>query len=97
MEFSGHTGMAQNGQDILCAAISAISQSAVLGLKQVVKCPVEFEKNDQRGYLCCTILTKDLKLLEQSQIVLRTALIALQDLLIGNEKYMKVEVCNEIY
>ena len=36
-EISGHTGYADVGKDILCSAISAISQSACLGITKVLK------------------------------------------------------------
>lgn len=97
MELDGHTGLAQSGEDVLCAGISAISQSAVLGLKQVVKCHLQFERREKQGYLCCKILESEKRVLEKTQIIMETALIALQDLQIGNEKFMKVEVCDEIY
>ena len=34
---SGHAGYDKHGQDIVCAAISVLSQATVLGLEQVAK------------------------------------------------------------
>ena len=97
MEISGHTGYSESGQDILCSAISAISQSVVMGLKQVVKCPINFQTETKKGFLSVSINTKENSLIKYSQILLQTAKIAFEDLQIGNEKFMKVEVCDEIY
>ena len=33
---SGHSGYAEEGSDIVCAAISALTQGAVIGLKEVI-------------------------------------------------------------
>ena len=42
-EIKDHAGYADYGQDIVCAAISALSQTAVMGLTEVVgvECQVE--------------------------------------------------------
>ena len=37
VEASGHTGYAESGEDIVCAALSAIIQTAALGLTEVAK------------------------------------------------------------
>ncbi len=50
---SGHAGWADDGEDIVCAAISTILQSAWLGLSEVAKVDVagSRDKNDERGRL----------------------------------------------
>ena len=35
-EAEGHTGYAEEGSDIVCAAVSALTQGAVIGLKEVI-------------------------------------------------------------
>lgn len=47
----GHTGYAAEGEDIVCAALSSITQTAVLGLMQVAKVNLELEINDEKAYL----------------------------------------------
>ena len=37
----GHTGYAEEGEDIVCAAVSSVVQTAVLGLMQLVGIDVE--------------------------------------------------------
>ena len=53
----GHSGYAVHGEDIVCAAISALTQATVIGLTEVLKLEVEFSRKDQ--FLSC-YLPKDL-------------------------------------
>lgn len=92
---SGHTNFSQHGQDVLCAGISAISQSTVLGIISVLKLQPELEKNDDKGYLKIDLSNCSENEIKSAQVLLKTMQISLQDILIGNEKYMKVEVYDE--
>ena len=48
-EISGHTGYAEEGSDIVCSAVSSVSQMALLGIKDVLKLNIFFEMSD--GFL----------------------------------------------
>ena len=48
---SGHTGYAEAGSDIVCAAVSALTQTTLNGLKDVLKAPVMFEIDDEAAIL----------------------------------------------
>jgi uncharacterized protein len=43
---SGHAGWADAGQDVVCAAVSAILQAAWLGLAEVANVPLEAHKEE---------------------------------------------------
>ncbi len=49
----GHTGYADRGQDIICAGISAITQTAVIGLMNYLGRKPVYEKDD--GLLACKL------------------------------------------
>ena len=68
---SGHTGYAEEGSDIVCSAVSALTQAAVLGLTQVLHIPVGLDMED--GSLYC-ILPDDCQglQLEKAQVILDT-------------------------
>ncbi len=51
VECDGHTGYGVEGEDIVCAALSSIIQTALLGLLQVAGIAVEFERQDEDGVL----------------------------------------------
>lgn len=65
-----HTGYAPHGQDIVCAAISALAQTTLLGLKKIVGLEPEVELAD--GYLYC-LIPDDLipKREKQAQLILK--------------------------
>ncbi|NLL42276.1 MAG: ribosomal-processing cysteine protease Prp [Firmicutes bacterium] len=54
----GHSGFAAHGEDIVCAAVSALAQTAVLGIQEVIEidCLVEIDEAD--GLLLCLLPEK---------------------------------------
>ena len=75
----GHSGYAQAGSDIVCAGVSALTQSTLNGLQNVLHVPVMFDQDDPSALLEA-IITPDAtdKQLEQAQILLETLLQGLQ-------------------
>lgn len=49
----GHTGYAEEGYDIVCAAVSTVATHTLNGLTEVVKIPVGYEVRD--AYLECIV------------------------------------------
>ena len=45
----GHAGYADAGEDIVCAAISALTQATEYGLTEVIHAPVEHRLNEKRA------------------------------------------------
>ncbi|OPJ55555.1 ribosomal-processing cysteine protease Prp [Alkalithermobacter paradoxus] len=52
-EIKGHANYASHGEDIVCAAISALSQTAIIGLSDYAHVKCEFKINS--GYLHCKL------------------------------------------
>ena len=78
-EASDHSGYAEEGEDIVCAAVSALTQAALNGLVNVVKAPVMYDVDDEKAILTACLTPECTKeLLEKSQIILQTLLEALQ-------------------
>lgn len=94
---SGHTKKDVYGQDVLCAGISAISQSTCLGILEVLNIPAKYEKNEKKGFLKLDLANCSFEEIEKSQVLMETMLKSIKDISIGNEKYMKVEVYDEIH
>ena len=44
----GHTGYAEEGSDIVCAAVSALTQGALLGIREVAGIRAESRVSDGR-------------------------------------------------
>ena len=75
----GHTGYAEAGSDIVCAAVSALTQTTLNGLKSVLKAPVVYEIDDQSALLEAYLAPEATDTqVEQAQLLLRTLLEGLE-------------------
>ena len=45
---TGHSGYAEEGQDIVCAAVSALTQAACIGLVQIAELHVDHKQEKRR-------------------------------------------------
>ena len=88
-EAKGHSDYAEAGEDIVCSAISAVTQTAVLGITELVKCPAAFEMQD--GELC---LILDASIIEckwqQAELILGTMLLGLSSIQKEYSDYLKL-------
>lgn len=96
---SGHTGYGEYGQDILCASISSIACSGVLGITKVLKIKADVVKKDDEGYLKILMPSNlDKEKLQLSNIIFETMNVSFKDLMKGYNKYIKLEeVCDDVY
>ena len=76
----GHTGYGVSGEDIVCAALSSIIQTALLGLMQVVGLNIKFTRRDEEGYLSFTLPKLSLDLRHDADLILDTMLLGISDL-----------------
>lgn len=82
-EIRGHSGYAERGQDIVCAGVSAVSQTALLGLEKVLgEIPV-VRKGD--GTLAVTVGHP-----KKAQVILETMLLGLQDISRGYPRFVRI-------
>jgi hypothetical protein len=72
---TGHAEYAEYGQDIVCAAISAIMQTAVLGLTNYLNFDINIDVKD--GWLDCQ-LTSEIAQDLQVKAILETMLVGLK-------------------
>jgi uncharacterized protein YsxB (DUF464 family) len=92
VEAKGHTGYGMSGEDIVCAALSSIIQTAGLGLVRVAGIEAEIEQDNKKGYIKIT-LPKNLsdEELHNSKMVLDTMLAGVKDLQEGYSDFIKLE------
>ena len=88
---NGHSGYAEAGADIVCAAISALTQTTLNGLKNVLKAPVMFDQ-DGEGAFIEAILTPEASedQLRQAQLLLVTLLEGLQAIQRGYPRNLRI-------
>ena len=97
-ECSGHAGYDDYGKDIVCASVSTVMQSTLLGIQQVCKVDVNMIRNDDKGYIKVDILQR---MTNEQQIQVKTLLdtlhLTIQDLQEGYSKYISMEVIENVY
>lgn len=96
LEISGHTAYGVDGEDIVCAGISCISQTAVLGIFNVAQVSAIYETNEDEGHLYLE-LPDNISQKEQEicNIILQTALLGLNDLKEGYSDFIELEVIED--
>ena len=72
--FQGHAGAAPYGEDIVCAAISMLSQTSILGLHEVAQQAMEYQMEDGELH----ILLSD-PIIESGQAILETMLLGIKN------------------
>ena len=78
-EISGHANNAPKGYDIICAGVSAISQTAILGFLRYLERDIDFEQAppEKGGFLSMSLNSKPDDL---SESILQTMLLGLKEL-----------------
>jgi len=76
--------------DLICAAISAISQTTIIGIEEVLKIKVKYEIED--GFLNLNLKGQTLEDIERCQVLLETMILGLKSVEITYGKYIKVEI-----
>lgn len=85
----GHSGYAEQGKDIVCAAVSSICQSALLGIIEVLKINAFFKTGE--AYIECTLPNDiDKEDMEKASIILKTMLISLKQLQSQYRKHIQI-------
>lgn len=93
VEASGHTGYGEQGEDIVCAALSSVMQTAALGLLTVARIKISFERKDEDGYLKFALpedLSPDKR--HDAAMILDTMLCGICDLREGFSDFINLEV-----
>jgi len=83
----GHTECAPHGEDVVCAGVSALAQSILLGLVEVVKADVDFCKNE--GFLECKVLKHSDQ--REIQVLLNTFYLSMKRMEEDYPKFIKVK------
>ena len=93
IESNGHTGYAESGEDIVCAAISALLQGAAPGIKDVAGVNAKYRVNEEKGSLLLELpsdLGEDKR--HDCNVILGTLLASVSDIAKGYSEYIEVEV-----
>ena len=89
MKVEGHSGFDVAGQDIVCSAVSAIVQTAVIGLVDVVGIEPIYHQKSGLAHLKIPARLSDKKTREIG-IVLETMLLGLKSIELGYSEYVTI-------
>lgn len=91
VDCDGHTGYGVEGEDIVCAALSSIVQTAVLGLMGIAGINVKMKRDD--GSLKFS-LPEEISVAERhdADVILETMLMGIADLYEGYSDFIELEV-----
>lgn len=84
---SGHAGYARHGEDIVCAAVSVLAQTILIGLVEVLKQDVRYEISD--GYLEFSLENKNNN--DSINALLDTFELGIENLLQEYGSYLKLK------
>ena len=92
IEATGHSGYAYEGQDIVCAAVSTLTQALINGLIGVVKISPKYTIDEDIPHLSVT-LPHDIEeeKLKYAQVLMNSTYLALKDIANSYSKFIKIK------
>lgn len=85
----GHAGFADHGEDIVCAAVTALVVTALIGIKRVAQHPYEGKASSGKAY--CKVLpggTPESAM--KAQAILETTVLGLRDIAKDYKDFIRV-------
>lgn len=90
---SGHAGFAQQGEDIVCSAVSVLTINTVNAIEELTDTPFECQADEKKGgYL--KVMFSDIKKgikNHDAEILLKAMLLGLEDLSKEYKKYIRLK------
>lgn len=92
IEATGHSGYSEAGSDIICSAVSTLTQNCAMGLKEMLNINILYTIEESKPYLYVELPT-DLSesKLHDSQIILKSTYLGLKDLADSYPKYISIK------
>lgn len=85
----GHAGFAESGEDIICSAISVLSQSILIGIEEVLNIKADYKIQD--GFLNLDLSKNNSEDIEKCQVLLKTMEKSFESIKVAYGKYIKLE------
>ena len=85
---SGHSGYNTSGNDIVCAAVSTLVQTAYLAIVDIVG-EIDYERDDKRAHFAFTVPALNNR--HDVDVILRAMTVGLKDLSSGYPQFIKLE------
>jgi len=91
IEATGHSCYAEEGQDIVCSAVSSLMETLANGLTEVVKAHAEVKVDESISLLSVKLNETDKKKCEYAQILMQSTLLGLKGVANGYRKFIKIK------
>ncbi|MET1247489.1 ribosomal-processing cysteine protease Prp [Sporolactobacillus sp. STCC-11] len=90
-KLTGHADSAPHGQDLVCAAVSAVAFGAVNAVESLAKLKMDVRQKDNGGYLECGISDCPVGAnLEKAQLILEAMFISMRTIEKSYGQYIRV-------
>ena len=91
IEATGHSGYAEEGQDIVCSAVSTLMETLANGLTEVVKAKVEVKVDENIPHLSVTLTEVDTEKCKHAQVLMQSTLMGIKGVAQGYSKFIKIK------
>lgn len=96
LKVEGHSGSGKKGEDIVCAAVSALAQTTVLGITRIAGVEQNLAVRD--GFIQSEIDVKEItpRKKEALKIILDLFCMGIFEILRGNEEFIEINFENSV-
>lgn len=86
----GHAESVDEGYDLVCCAVSSISQTILIGIVEVLKLKIDYSIDD--GFLSFSLEDLSIDEIKECQVLMETMLLGLKSVELNYDEYIKVKV-----
>ena len=92
IEATGHSGYAESGSDIICSAVSTLTQNCEKALSEMLKIKHEFVIDEKTPYILINLSYElDKKSMHDAQIIMKSTYMGLKDLANSYPKFINIK------
>ena len=95
IEATGHSGYAEVGHDIVCSAVSVLTQNLAQGLSEVVGIKPKVVEDESIPHFSLTLPELNAKQMHEAQLLVRTTYLGLKDIANQFKKYVSIKEKNK--
>ncbi len=95
IEATGHSGYAEEGQDIVCSAVSVLTQNLAQGLTEVVGIKPTVVVDEDIPHFSLTLPELDAEKMHEAQLLVNTTYLGLKDIANQFKKYVSIKEKNK--
>ncbi|MBP2033005.1 uncharacterized protein YsxB (DUF464 family) [Clostridium algifaecis] len=88
VKLKGHADSVSEGYDLVCCAVSVLSQSILIGITEVLKLKANYSIDD--GFLSFSLENMSANDIKKSQVLMETMLLGLKKIEISYGEYINI-------